>query len=69
MSDADKARIGSIYGGKDWRALAKGGSGRWYAVSAADSETAAADQALAGCRQAETDCELRAIGNFRIDKR
>ena len=53
----------------DWRALAKGGSGRWYAVSAADSETTAADQALASCRQAETECELRAIGNFRIDKR
>ncbi len=69
MSDADKERVGSIYGGKDWRALAKGASGRWYAVSAADSETAAADQAMASCRQAETECELRAIGNFRIDKR
>lgn len=69
MSDADKQRIAAIYGGKDWRALAKGASGRWYAVSAADSEGAAADQALASCRQAETACELRAIGNFRIDKR
>jgi class 3 adenylate cyclase len=69
MSNADKERIGSIYGGKDWRALAKGGSGRWYGVAAADSETAAVDQALASCRQAETACEPRAIGNFRIDKR
>jgi adenylate cyclase len=69
MSDADKERIGAIYGGKDWRALAKGGAGRWYAVNAADSEMAAADLALAGCRQAETECQLRAIGNFRIDKR
>jgi hypothetical protein len=69
MSNADKERIGSIYGGTDWRALAKGGSGRWYGVAAADSETAAVDQALASCRQAETACGLRAIGNFRIDKR
>jgi len=69
MSDADKERIGAIYGGKDWRALVKGGAGRWYAVSAADSEMAAADQALASCRQAETECQLRAIGNFRVDKR
>jgi adenylate cyclase len=69
MSDADKERVGKIYAGKDWRALAKGGSGRWYAVSAADSEMAAADQALATCRSAETQCQLRAIGNFRIDKR
>ena len=69
MSEADKARIGKIYGGKDWRALAKGGSGRWYAVNAAESEMAAADRVLADCRQTETECHLRAIGNFRVDKR
>jgi class 3 adenylate cyclase len=69
MSGADKERIGKIYSGKDWRALAKGGSGRWYAVNAAESEMAAADRVLEGCRQAETECQLRAIGNFRIDKR
>ena len=69
MSEADKARIGKIYGGKDWRALAKGGSGRWYAVNAAESEMAAADRVLGDCRQAETECHLRAIGNFRVDKR
>ncbi len=69
MSDADKERIGAIYGGKDWRALARGGSGRWYAVSAADSEMAAAEQALASCHQAEAKCQLHAIGNFRVDKR
>ena len=69
MSEADKARIGKIYDGKDWRALAKGGSGRWYAVNAAESEMAAADRVLGDCRQAETQCHLRAIGNFRVDKR
>ena len=69
MSEADKQRIGEIYGGKDWRALAKGGSGRWYAVNAAESEMAAADRVLEECRQAESECHLRAIGNFRVDKR
>jgi class 3 adenylate cyclase len=69
MSEADKARIGQIYTGKDWRALAKGRSGRWYAVNAAESEMAAADRVLQDCRQAETECQLRAIGNFRIDRR
>jgi len=69
MSEADKERIGQIYGGKDWRALAKGGSGRWYAVNAAESEMGAADRVLQDCRQAETQCQLRAIGNFRIDRR
>jgi len=69
MSDPDKERIGKIYGGKDWRALAKGGSGRWYAVNAAESEMAAADRVLQDCRQTETQCQLRAIGNFRIDRR
>ena len=69
MGEADKERIAKIYGGKDWRALAKGGSGRWYAVNAAESETAAADRVMEDCRRAETQCELRAIGNFRVDKR
>jgi class 3 adenylate cyclase len=69
MGEADKERIAKIYGGKDWRALAKGGSGRWYAVNAAESETAAADRVMEDCRRAETECELRAIGNFRVDKR
>jgi len=69
MGEADKERIAKIYGGKDWRALAKGGSGRWYAVNAAESETAAADRVVDDCRRAETECELRAIGNFRVDKR
>jgi len=68
MSAADKERIGQIYAGKDWRALARGGSGRWYAVSGAESETAAADRALADCRQREARCQLHAIGNFRVGR-
>jgi hypothetical protein len=69
MRKTDKERIAQIYSGQDWRALAKGGSGRWYAVNAAESEMSAADRALQDCRQAETHCELRAIGNFHIDTR
>jgi class 3 adenylate cyclase len=69
MSETDRERIAKIYGGKDWRALAKGASGRWYAVSAVESEIAAAERVLEDCRRTEVECQLRAIGNFRIDRR
>jgi adenylate cyclase len=69
MSEPDRERISQIYGGKDWRALAKGASGRWYAVNGADSDVAAGERAMQACHQAETQCQLRAIGNFRVDKR
>ena len=69
MSETDKERIATIYDGKDWRALAKGGSGRWYAVNAAASDAVAVDSVLQDCRKAEMDCQLRAIGNFRVDRR
>jgi class 3 adenylate cyclase len=69
MSEADKQRIGQIYGGKDWRALVKGGPNHWYAVKEAESETAAVDQALEACRKVEPECTLRAIGSFRADKK
>ena len=66
MSEADKVRIGKIYGAKDWRALARGASNTWYAVSAMESEAAAAEGALKACHAAEQDCKLWAIGNFRV---
>lgn len=66
MSQADKERIGKIYSAKDWRALARGASNKWYAVSAMESETAAAEGALKACHAAEQDCKLWAIGNFRV---
>jgi class 3 adenylate cyclase len=69
MGESDRARIAEIYGGKDWRALAKGGSGRWYAVNGAETDAAAGDRAMQACHQAETQCQLRAVGNFRVDKR
>jgi DNA-binding response OmpR family regulator len=69
MTEADRERIGQIYGGADWRALAKGQSGRWYAVGALANEAAAVEAALKACRAAEADCELYAIGNFRVGEK
>src|SRR5262249_9360531 len=37
MSEPERQRIAQIYSGKDWRALARGRSGRWYAVEGAES--------------------------------
>jgi hypothetical protein len=68
MSEADKERIARIYGGQDWRALARGGSQRWYAVSGKDTEAAAVDDVLKMCRETEKVCTLHAIGNFRVGK-
>jgi class 3 adenylate cyclase len=67
MSETDKQRIGAIYAGKDWRALVRGGSKRWYAVGEAESEASAVDRALKTCRAAESECALHAVGNFRVD--
>jgi hypothetical protein len=66
MTDADKQRIAQIYVGDDWRALAKGSSAQWYAVSGAESEAAAVSQVLKACRARESGCTLHAIGNFRV---
>jgi hypothetical protein len=43
MSEVDRQRVAQIYGGKDWRALAKGQSGHWYALGGQATETAAVD--------------------------
>jgi hypothetical protein len=69
MSDADRREVEKTYAGRDWRALVRGGSGRWYAVSDMDSEAAAVERALQACRAAESDCGLRAVGNFRVVER
>jgi adenylate cyclase len=66
MPETDKDRIGQVYSDKDWRALARGASNQWYAVSAMASETAAADGALKVCHAAEQACKLWAVGNFRV---
>jgi class 3 adenylate cyclase len=68
MSNADRQAVGQIYAGRDWRALVRGGTGHWYAVSARESESAAVEDAVGACRAAERDCTLRALGNFRVEE-
>lgn len=65
MAEVDRLRIATIYSGRDWRALSRGKTG-WYAVADLPSESAAVDAALAACAQADSECRLYAISNFRI---
>jgi DNA-binding winged helix-turn-helix (wHTH) protein len=62
----ERERIGRIYRGAEWRAVAKGRNGSWHAVAAAPSEAAAIEAALKSCSQADAECRLYAIGNFRV---
>jgi len=66
ISVADRERIGRIYQGDEWRALARGKKGTWHPVAAASSEVAAIERALELCSQADEECRLYAIGNFRV---
>jgi DNA-binding winged helix-turn-helix (wHTH) protein len=62
----DQERIARIYRGAEWRAVARGRNGSWHAVAGAPTEDAAIDSALGSCAQADTECRLYAIGNFRV---
>ena len=66
MSEEDRQRIGPTYQQKDWRALARGKSGGWYAVGGAASESAAVEQALRRCTERDSECHLHAISNFLV---
>jgi DNA-binding winged helix-turn-helix (wHTH) protein len=66
MSEAERQDVARVYAGRDWRALARGRSGRWYAVEGRETEAAAVDEALKACRSAEAECVLHAIGNWRV---
>jgi len=66
LAGDDKERIGRIYQGAEWRALARGKNGSWHAVAAAPSEEAAVAAALRSCSQTDQECRLHAIGNFRV---
>jgi DNA-binding response OmpR family regulator len=66
MSELDKERVGQVYREKEWRALARGGSGRWYPVANAASEIDAVEAALGACVERDQECRLHAIGNFRV---
>jgi TIR domain len=66
MSDAARQRIAQIYQARDWRAVARGKSGAWYAIAAETSELTAVEAALKSCAQGDDVCSLYAIGNFRV---
>jgi DNA-binding response OmpR family regulator len=66
MSEAERKDVARVYAGRDWRALARGRSGRWYAVEGRETEAAAVDEAMKACRAAEAECILHAIGNWRV---
>jgi DNA-binding winged helix-turn-helix (wHTH) protein len=66
MSAEHKQRIGQIYQGSEWRALARGQSGAWYPVARLPSEAAAVRAALAACGKSEQGCRIHAIGDFRV---
>ena len=66
MTDEEKLQIANIYRQKEWRALVRGKSGRWYAVANAPSEEAAVDSALQSCASNDAQCHLYAISNFRV---
>jgi DNA-binding winged helix-turn-helix (wHTH) protein len=66
LSDEDRQRIAAVYGLADWRAMARGKSGRLYPVAGAPTEAAAVEQALRGCAADDADCQIYAISNFRV---
>jgi hypothetical protein len=66
MSDAARQRVAEIYQSREWRAVARGKSGTWYAIAAETSELTAVEAALKSCAQGDGVCSLYAIGNFRV---
>src|SRR5215510_5567945 len=66
ISAEDKQRVGQIYRGSEWRALARGQSGAWYPAARLASEAAAVQAALAACGKSEQRCRVHAIGDFRV---
>jgi DNA-binding response OmpR family regulator len=66
MSAEDKQRIGPIYQQGDWRAMARGKTGRWYPIAGAPSESAAVEQSLQRCAEQDSECRIHAISNFRV---
>jgi hypothetical protein len=68
LSVADRERIGLVYDGDDWRALARGRTG-WFPVAGAQSESDAVAAALAACGATDVGCTIYAIGNFRVTGR
>ena len=66
IPSSERARIAQVYQGAEWRAVARGRNGSWHVIAAAASEADAIEAALKSCTQADSDCRLYAIGNFRV---
>jgi DNA-binding winged helix-turn-helix (wHTH) protein len=66
LAGPERDRIAAVYQGKEWRAIARGGNGSLHAIAGAASEDEAIAAALKACAEADRDCRLYAIGNFRI---
>ena len=66
IPDSEREQIAQVYQGREWRALARGTKGSWHAVAGAPSEVAAIEAAREACSQAERECRLYAVGNFRV---
>jgi hypothetical protein len=62
-----RQRVARVYQGQEWRALARGKSGSWHPVAGAASEAAAVEAALKSCAAEDRDCQVHAIGNFRVE--
>jgi hypothetical protein len=65
-SDQDRQALEKIYAEDDWRAIARGRSGGWYAVANQLSESAAVQAALSACAQRDSQCVIHAISNFWV---
>jgi DNA-binding winged helix-turn-helix (wHTH) protein len=66
LAGPERDRIAAVYQGKEWRAIARGNNGSLHAIAGAASEDEAIAAALKACADADRDCRLYAIGNFRI---
>jgi len=67
LAEDDRQRIGAVYGQDDWRAIARGKTGRLYPVAGAPSEAAAVERALNACAEHDGECRIYAISNFLIE--
>jgi hypothetical protein len=62
----ERERIAAVYQRREWRALARGRNGSWHPAVEAPTEAAAVEAASRSCSQADSECQLYAIGNFRV---
>jgi hypothetical protein len=66
LPDDQRKPLADVYKAGGWRALARGRNGTWHAAAAKADEAGAVSAALAACALADRDCEIRAIGHFRV---